>query len=39
MIGGKMNDRATDRVHRVVLRMALSTGRLDESIALELGQR
>jgi citrate lyase beta subunit len=37
MIDGKMNDRATDRVHRMVLKTALAMGRLDPEVARELG--
>ncbi len=37
MIDGKMNDRATDRIHRVALQSALALGRLDPAIATELG--
>jgi citrate lyase subunit beta/citryl-CoA lyase len=37
MIDGKMSDRATDRIHRVALQMALALGRLDATTAKELG--
>jgi citrate lyase subunit beta/citryl-CoA lyase len=37
MIDGKMNDRATDRIHRVVLKTAYALGRLDVATARELG--
>jgi citrate lyase subunit beta/citryl-CoA lyase len=37
MIGGKMADRATDRVNRVALRTAYVMGKLDEATAAELG--
>jgi citrate lyase subunit beta/citryl-CoA lyase len=37
MIDGKMNDRATDRIHRVALQSALALGRLDPALAAELG--
>jgi citrate lyase subunit beta/citryl-CoA lyase len=37
MIGGKMSDRATDRIHRVALQMAYALGRLDAATATELG--
>jgi citrate lyase subunit beta/citryl-CoA lyase len=37
MIDGKMNDRATDRIHRVALRTAFALGRLDAATAKELG--
>ncbi len=37
MIGGKMADRATDRMNRVTLATALAMGRLDPQIAKELG--
>jgi len=37
MIGGKMNDRATDRIHRVALQTAFALGRLDAATAKELG--
>jgi citrate lyase beta subunit len=37
MIKGKMADRATDRINRVVLKTAYALGRLDEKSAHELG--
>ena len=37
IIDGKMNDRATDRIHRVALETALALGRLDAATAKELG--
>jgi citrate lyase subunit beta / citryl-CoA lyase len=37
MIGGKMADRATDRVNRNTLKMAYALGRLDEEMAKEFG--
>lgn len=37
MIAGKMADRATDRLNRVVLKTAYALGRLDEATARELG--
>lgn len=37
MIGGKMADRATDRVNRNTLKMAYALGRIDEDMARELG--
>jgi citrate lyase beta subunit len=37
MIDGKMNDRATDRIHRVALQTAFALGRLDAATAAELG--
>jgi citrate lyase beta subunit len=37
MIGGKMADRATDRMNRVTLATAFAMGRLDPAIAKELG--
>ena len=37
MIRGKMADRATDRMHREVLRAAHRMGRLDDEVAVELG--
>jgi citrate lyase beta subunit len=37
MIDGKMNDRATDRIHRVALQTAFALGRLDAVTAKELG--
>ncbi len=37
MIGGKMVDRATDRVDRVTLALALSQGLLDDTAAREFG--
>jgi citrate lyase subunit beta/citryl-CoA lyase len=37
MIGGKMADRATDRVNRVALRTAYLLGKLDAETARELG--
>jgi citrate lyase subunit beta/citryl-CoA lyase len=37
MIEGRMHDRATDRVHRVVLKTALAMGRLDPALAGTLG--
>ena len=37
MIGGKMADRATDRVNRNTLKVAYALGRLDEEMAKELG--
>ena len=37
MIRGKMADRATDRVNRSTLKMAYALGRLDETMARELG--
>ena len=37
MIDGKMTDRATDRVQRVVLETAFALGRLSQDIAHELG--
>lgn len=36
MIGGKMADRATDRINRSTLKMAYALGRLDETLAREL---
>lgn len=39
MIGGKMADRATDRVNRNTLKMAYALGRLDEEMAKEFGLR
>jgi citrate lyase subunit beta/citryl-CoA lyase len=37
IIGGKMSDRATDRIHRVALETAFALGRLDAATAKELG--
>jgi citrate lyase beta subunit len=37
MIGGKMSDRATDRIHRVALQTALALGRITPDVAKELG--
>lgn len=37
MIGGKMADRATDRVNRNTLKTAYALGRIDEAMAKELG--
>jgi citrate lyase subunit beta/citryl-CoA lyase len=37
MIGGKMADRATDRINRTTLKTAYALGRLDEGLAKELG--
>ncbi len=37
MIGGKMADRATDRVNRNTLKIAYALGRLEEAVARELG--
>jgi len=37
MIGGKMADRATDRINRMVLRAAFARGLLDADTARELG--
>ena len=37
MIGGKMADRATDRINRVTLKAAYALGRLDEELAREIG--
>jgi citrate lyase beta subunit len=37
MIGGKMNDRATDRIHRVALQTAFALGRITDDVAKELG--
>jgi citrate lyase beta subunit len=37
MIGGKMADRATDRLNRNTLKKAYAMGRIDESLATELG--
>ena len=37
MIGGKMADRATDRINRVTLKTAYALGRLDEELAREIG--
>jgi citrate lyase subunit beta/citryl-CoA lyase len=37
IIGGKMADRATDRLNRVALRTAYVMGRLDPAVAAELG--
>jgi citrate lyase subunit beta / citryl-CoA lyase len=37
MIGGKMADRATDRLNRNTLKKAYAMGRLDEALARELG--
>ena len=37
MIGGRMADRATDRVNRTVLKKAFALGRLDETLARQLG--
>jgi citrate lyase subunit beta/citryl-CoA lyase len=39
MIRGKMADRATDRVNRVILAKALALGMIHDEIALELGLR
>jgi citrate lyase subunit beta/citryl-CoA lyase len=36
MIKGKMSDRATDRIHRVALKVAYALGRLDDATAKEL---
>jgi citrate lyase beta subunit len=37
MIGGKMSDRATDRIHRVALQQAYALGRIPDDVAKELG--
>jgi citrate lyase beta subunit len=37
MIGGKMADRATDRINRSTLKTAYALGRLDDDLAGELG--
>jgi citrate lyase beta subunit len=37
MIGGKMADRATDRLNRNTLKKAYAMGRIDETLATELG--
>ncbi len=37
MIGGRMADRATDRVHRNTLKIAYALGRLDDELATEIG--
>ena len=37
MMGGQMADRATDRINRVTIKTAYALGRLDESLASELG--
>ncbi|HYL97856.1 MAG TPA: aldolase/citrate lyase family protein, partial [Blastocatellia bacterium] len=37
MIAGKMADRATDRVHRTLLKKAYALGKLDTELARELG--
>jgi citrate lyase subunit beta / citryl-CoA lyase len=37
MIGGKMADRATDRINRVALKTAFALGKLDQATAQELG--
>ncbi len=37
MIGGKMADRATDRINRSTLKIAYALGRIDEALAKELG--
>ena len=37
MLDGKMADRATDRVHRTVLRAARAMGKLAPEVAEELG--
>jgi len=37
MIGGKMADRATDRLNRNTLKKAYAMGRIDETLAAELG--
>lgn len=37
MIGGRMADRATDRINRVTLKTAYALGRLDEQLAREMG--
>lgn len=37
MIKGRMADRATDRMNRVILKTALAMGRLDPAVARELG--
>ena len=37
MIGGKMADRATDRVNRNTLKLAYALGRIDEEMAREIG--
>ncbi len=37
MIAGKMADRATDRINRVILKAAFALGRVDERLAEELG--
>ena len=37
MIGGKMADRATDRINRSTLKIAYALGRLDDALARELG--
>jgi hypothetical protein len=37
MIGGKMADRATDRLNRNTLKKAYALGRVDEALATELG--
>jgi citrate lyase subunit beta / citryl-CoA lyase len=39
MIDGKMADRATDRINRVVLKTAFALGKLDTATAAELGLR
>jgi citrate lyase subunit beta/citryl-CoA lyase len=39
MIGGKMADRATDRINRVALKTAFALGKLDGVTAAELGLR
>ncbi|MEW6126283.1 MAG: aldolase/citrate lyase family protein [Acidobacteriota bacterium] len=39
MIGGKMADRATDRINRSTLKIAYALGRVDEVLAAELGLR
>jgi citrate lyase subunit beta/citryl-CoA lyase len=39
MIDGKMADRATDRINRVVLKTAFALGKLDPTTAAELGLR
>jgi citrate lyase beta subunit len=37
MIGGKMADRATDRINRVALKTAYALGKIDVATAVELG--
>ncbi|HET9529507.1 MAG TPA: hypothetical protein VFQ92_04100, partial [Blastocatellia bacterium] len=36
IIGGKMADRATDRINRTILKTAYALGRLDDQLAREL---